>query len=129
MFPTLQFSLTGLDPGRHYNVFVDMVLADPHHWKFQNGKWITCGHAEQLPPSEYYRNEGVLGPRACIVTAGSYGVISEVSRDRCSATVRSVRSYFTSLLGCFGYDVTNPYNTRWREKAVHRNIDLTFTLP
>jgi hypothetical protein len=51
MFPTLQFSLTGLDSQRHYNVFVDMVLADPHHWKFQNGKWTTCGQAEQLPPN------------------------------------------------------------------------------
>ena len=52
MFPTLQFSLTGLDTQRHYNVFVDMVLADPNHWKFQNGKWTACGQAEQLPPSE-----------------------------------------------------------------------------
>ncbi|ELU10823.1 hypothetical protein CAPTEDRAFT_223644 [Capitella teleta] len=49
MFPTLQFNLTGLEPHRHYNVFIDMVLADPHHWKFQNGAWITCGQAEQLP--------------------------------------------------------------------------------
>jgi hypothetical protein len=49
MFPTLQYSLTNLDPQRHYNVFVDMVLADGNHWKFQNGKWITCGQAEQLP--------------------------------------------------------------------------------
>ena len=53
MFPTLQFSLTGLDPQRHYNVFVDMVLADPNHWKFQNGKWTACGQAEQLPPSNF----------------------------------------------------------------------------
>lgn len=51
MFPTLQFSFKGLDPHLHYNVFVDMILADPHHWKFQNGKWTTCGQAEALPPS------------------------------------------------------------------------------
>ncbi|XP_013394092.1 T-box protein 1-like [Lingula anatina] len=49
MFPTLQISLQGLDPQAHYNVFVDMVLADPHHWKFQTGKWVPCGQAEQLP--------------------------------------------------------------------------------
>ncbi|XP_062576802.1 T-box protein 1-like isoform X2 [Saccostrea cucullata] len=48
MFPTLQFSLNGLDPHKQYNVFVDMILADPHHWKFQNGKWVPCGQAEQL---------------------------------------------------------------------------------
>ena len=52
MFPTLQFSLAGLEAQRHYNVFVDMILADPHHWKFQNGKWTTCGQAEQLPQSK-----------------------------------------------------------------------------
>ncbi|KAH3713118.1 hypothetical protein DPMN_072884 [Dreissena polymorpha] len=52
MFPTLQFSLTGLDPHSQYNVFVDIVLADNSHWKFQNGHWVPCGQAEQLPQSE-----------------------------------------------------------------------------
>ncbi|XP_071092565.1 T-box transcription factor TBX6-like [Haliotis cracherodii] len=49
MFPTLQYSLAGLDPSKQYNVFVDMILADPNHWKFQNGRWVACGQAEQLP--------------------------------------------------------------------------------
>ncbi|XP_053381750.1 T-box transcription factor T-like [Mercenaria mercenaria] len=49
MFPTLQYSLTGLDPHSQYNVFVDIVLADNSHWKFQNGHWVPCGQAEQLP--------------------------------------------------------------------------------
>ncbi|CAH1775723.1 unnamed protein product [Owenia fusiformis] len=49
MFPTLQFSLAGLDPHKHFNVFIDMVLSDPNHWKFQAGKWTPCGQAEQLP--------------------------------------------------------------------------------
>ncbi|XP_014663746.1 PREDICTED: eomesodermin homolog isoform X2 [Priapulus caudatus] len=48
MFPTLAFNVTGLDPHCQYNVFVDMVLADPNHWKFQTGKWVPCGQAEQL---------------------------------------------------------------------------------
>mgnify|MGYP003691636421 CR=1 FL=1 len=71
MFPTLQFSLNGLDPHKQYNVFVDMILADPHHWKFQNGKWVPCGQAEQLSQSEYsggfegrggnYRRVSILG--------------------------------------------------------------------
>ena len=52
MFPTLQFSLAGLDPHKQYNVFVDMILADPNHWKFQSGKWVPCGQAEQLPQSK-----------------------------------------------------------------------------
>lgn len=52
MFPTLAFSVTGLDPHCQYNVFVDMVLADPNHWKFQTGKWVPCGQAEQLHQSK-----------------------------------------------------------------------------
>lgn len=53
MFPVLQFSLRGLDPERQYNVFVDMQLANCHHWKFQNGKWTESGQAEQQPPSMF----------------------------------------------------------------------------
>ncbi|KAL4218122.1 hypothetical protein ACF0H5_022858 [Mactra antiquata] len=49
MFPVLEISLTGLVPGKMYNVYVDMVLSDNHHWKFQSGKWIPVGDAEQLP--------------------------------------------------------------------------------
>ena len=48
MFPTLQYNITGLDPQTKYNLYVDMKLADPCQWKFQAGKWISCGHQEQL---------------------------------------------------------------------------------
>ncbi|XP_043920693.1 eomesodermin homolog isoform X1 [Protopterus annectens] len=46
MFPFLSFSITGLNPTAHYNVFVEVVLADPNHWRFQGGKWVTCGKAD-----------------------------------------------------------------------------------
>nr|ACV88663.1 T-brain transcription factor [Peronella japonica] len=49
MFPQLVFKLTGLDPTTQYNVFVDMVLCDPNQWKFQCGKWVPCGQAENIP--------------------------------------------------------------------------------
>ena len=52
MFPVLNFSLTGLDPHKYYNVFVDMILADQHHWKYQNGQWIVSGQAEPPTPRE-----------------------------------------------------------------------------
>lgn len=51
MFPILEFSFTGLVPTRMYNVYVDVILADNSHWKFQNGQWIAVGEAEQLPKS------------------------------------------------------------------------------
>jgi T-box protein 1 len=46
MFPTLQFSIRGLDPDKKYNVFVDVVLADTNIWKFQGGKWVPCGPSQ-----------------------------------------------------------------------------------
>ncbi|XP_048849063.1 eomesodermin-like [Brienomyrus brachyistius] len=46
MFPFLSFNITGLNPSAHYNVFVEIVLADPNHWRFQGGKWVTCGKAD-----------------------------------------------------------------------------------
>ncbi|XP_028836826.1 eomesodermin homolog b [Denticeps clupeoides] len=46
MFPFLSFNITGLSLNAHYNVFVEVVLADPNHWRFQGGKWVTCGKAD-----------------------------------------------------------------------------------
>ncbi|XP_077583678.1 LOW QUALITY PROTEIN: T-box brain protein 1b [Stigmatopora nigra] len=46
MFPFLSFNISGLDPTAHYNIFVDVVLADPNHWRFQGGKWVPCGKAD-----------------------------------------------------------------------------------
>lgn len=45
MFPTLQYSMSGLDPEKKYNVFVDIVQVDENSWKFQGGKWVPCGAA------------------------------------------------------------------------------------
>ncbi|XP_048090226.1 T-box brain protein 1-like isoform X1 [Alosa alosa] len=46
MFPFLSFNITGLDPTAKYNVFVDVILADPNHWRFQGGKWVPCGKTD-----------------------------------------------------------------------------------
>lgn len=46
MFPFLSFNVSGLDPTAHYNIFVDVILADPNHWRFQGGKWVPCGKAD-----------------------------------------------------------------------------------
>ena len=53
MFPQLQFCVSGLSSNRQYRVFIAIDHADPHHWKYQNGKWITSGQAEQLPQGKY----------------------------------------------------------------------------
>ncbi|XP_041938561.1 LOW QUALITY PROTEIN: T-box transcription factor TBX21 [Alosa sapidissima] len=50
MFPFLSFNISALDPTAHYNVYVDVVLADQHHWRYQGGKWVQCGKAEGTMP-------------------------------------------------------------------------------
>ncbi|KAL2078126.1 hypothetical protein ACEWY4_025811 [Coilia grayii] len=50
MFPFLSFNLSALDPTAHYNVYVDVILADQHHWRYQGGKWVQCGKAEGTMP-------------------------------------------------------------------------------
>lgn len=50
MFPFLSFNISLLDPSIHYNVYVDVVLADQHHWRYQGGKWVQCGKAEGNMP-------------------------------------------------------------------------------
>ncbi|KAJ8003482.1 hypothetical protein DPEC_G00148770 [Dallia pectoralis] len=46
MFPFLSFNVSGLDPAANYNIFVDVSLADPNHWRFQGGQWVPCGMAD-----------------------------------------------------------------------------------
>jgi hypothetical protein len=48
MFPTLNYTMSGLIPDKRYNVFVDTLMADSLQWKFQSGKWISSGTHEQL---------------------------------------------------------------------------------
>ncbi|XP_034050387.1 T-box transcription factor TBX21 [Thalassophryne amazonica] len=55
MFPFLSFNISVLDPSAHYNVFVDLILADQHHWRYQGGKWVQCGKAEgNMPGNRMY---------------------------------------------------------------------------
>lgn len=70
MFPFLSFNINGLNPTAHYNVFVEVVLADPNHWRFQGGKWVTCGKADNNMQGEergglgrVERREPALRPR------------------------------------------------------------------
>lgn len=55
MFPFLSFNISVLDPTAYYKVFVDVVLADQHHWRYQGGKWVQCGKAEgNMPGNRMY---------------------------------------------------------------------------
>ncbi|XP_056153280.1 T-box transcription factor TBX21 [Lampris incognitus] len=55
MFPFLSFNISVLDPSAHYKVYVDVILADQHHWRYQGGKWVQCGKAEgNMPGNRTY---------------------------------------------------------------------------
>ncbi|XP_045692870.1 T-box transcription factor TBX21 [Phyllostomus hastatus] len=55
MFPFLSFTVAGLEPTSHYRMFVDVVLVDQHHWRYQSGKWVQCGKAEgSMPGNRMY---------------------------------------------------------------------------
>ncbi|KAG8446879.1 hypothetical protein GDO86_014363 [Hymenochirus boettgeri] len=57
MFPFLCFRVAGLDPVAQYNLHVDVVLADPNHWRYQGGKWTQCGKAENnMPGNRSYQH-------------------------------------------------------------------------
>lgn len=47
MFPTLEFKAYGLKPEATYEIYIDMILVDENHWKFNSGKWIPSGQTEQ----------------------------------------------------------------------------------
>jgi T-box protein 1 len=47
MFPKLEFKVYGLKPEATYDIYVDMILLDVNHWKFNSGIWIPSGQAEQ----------------------------------------------------------------------------------
>jgi hypothetical protein len=51
MFPTLQFTVQGLNPDAKYNIFVDVIPADSNIWKFQGGKWVPCGPSASNSPN------------------------------------------------------------------------------
>jgi len=61
MFPFLSFNITGLNLTAHYNVFVEVILADPNHWRFQGGKWVTCGKADNNMQGEIQIEENWFG--------------------------------------------------------------------
>lgn len=85
MFPFLSFNINGLNPAAHYNVFVEVVLADPNHWRFQGGKWVTCGKADNN-----MQGEGRAGAPQHALTrispARSPEVLAPVSLSRLTKT-------------------------------------------
>lgn len=63
MFPTLQYRLSGLEPEKKYNVFVDIIQVDENTWKFQGNRWMPCGPTttiSSISSSSSSTNNGAL---------------------------------------------------------------------
>jgi len=53
IFPTLQFSLEGLDKDRYYTICIDMLQLGQSQWKYQSSRWTPTGKAQRQLPSEF----------------------------------------------------------------------------
>jgi len=53
IFPTLQFSLEGLEKNRFYTVCVDVLQVGVSQWKYQSSRWVQSGKAHRPLPSEF----------------------------------------------------------------------------
>ncbi|XP_062842137.1 eomesodermin homolog b isoform X2 [Trichomycterus rosablanca] len=80
MFPFLSFSISGLSVSSQYNVYVEITLADPNHWRFQGGKWVTCGKADNNPQG----NKIYLHPES--PNSGAHWMRQEISFGKLKLT-------------------------------------------
>ncbi|XP_068452494.1 eomesodermin homolog b isoform X2 [Clinocottus analis] len=92
MFPFLSFNIAGLSLTAHYNVFVEVVLADPNHWRFQGGKWVTCGKAD----SSGQGNKVYIHPES--PNTGAHWMRQEISFSKLKLTNNKGTNHNTSQM-------------------------------
>uniref|UniRef100_I3JJL0 Eomesodermin homolog b n=1 Tax=Oreochromis niloticus TaxID=8128 RepID=I3JJL0_ORENI len=92
MFPFLSFNIAGLSVTAHYNVFVEVVLADPNHWRFQGGKWVTCGKADNSSQG----NKIYIHPES--PNTGAHWMRQEISFSKLKLTNNKGTSHNTSQM-------------------------------
>lgn len=58
MFPTLQVSLTGLDPSLKYSLMVDLTCIDNKRYRyaFHQSKWIVAGPGDKFIFKPKFKN-------------------------------------------------------------------------
>ncbi|XP_068179103.1 eomesodermin-like [Antennarius striatus] len=92
MFPFLSVNIAGLNLTAHYNVFVEVVLADPNHWRFQGGKWVTCGKADNSSQG----NKMYIHPES--PNTGAHWMRQEISFSKLKLTNNKGTSHNTSQM-------------------------------
>ncbi|XP_034031177.1 eomesodermin-like [Thalassophryne amazonica] len=92
MFPFLSFNIAGMNMTAHYNVFVEVVLADPNHWRFQGGKWVTCGKADNSSQG----NKVYIHPES--PNTGAHWMRQEISFSKLKLTNNKGTNHSTSQM-------------------------------
>uniref|UniRef100_A0A8C2I8S3 T-box transcription factor 21 n=2 Tax=Cyprinus carpio TaxID=7962 RepID=A0A8C2I8S3_CYPCA len=117
MFPFLSFNISSLDPTAHYNIYVDVVLADQHHWRYQGGKWVQCGKAEgNMPGNRMYMHQD--SPNT-----GNHWMRQEVSFGKLKLTNNKGSSNNVAQITQLKID-HNPFAKGFRD-----NYDTLYALP
>ncbi|XP_037311053.2 eomesodermin homolog b isoform X1 [Pungitius pungitius] len=96
MFPFLSFNIAGLNLTAHYNVFVEVVLADPNHWRFQGGKWVTCGKADNSGQGSETGNKVYIHPES--PNTGAHWMRQEISFSKLKLTNNKGTNHNTSQM-------------------------------
>ncbi|XP_068592402.1 eomesodermin homolog b isoform X1 [Cebidichthys violaceus] len=96
MFPFLSFNIAGLNLTAHYNVFVEVVLADPNHWRFQGGKWVTCGKADNSGQGTETGNKVYIHPES--PNTGAHWMRQEISFSKLKLTNNKGTNHNTSQM-------------------------------
>ncbi|XP_029959290.1 eomesodermin homolog b isoform X1 [Salarias fasciatus] len=96
MFPFLSFNIAALSVTAHYNVFVEVVLADPNHWRFQGGKWVTCGKADSSSQGTDKGNKMYIHPES--PNTGAHWMRQEISFSKLKLTNNKGTSHNTSQM-------------------------------
>lgn len=58
MFPSIVFSLNGLEPTGFYDIYFEIVPASNYCFKFINNKWRAVGEAENEFENKPYKHPG-----------------------------------------------------------------------
>ena len=56
MFPTVRCSFSGIHPGTHYAVVLDIVPSDNKRYRYayHRSSWLVAGKADPPPPYRFY---------------------------------------------------------------------------
>ena len=100
MFPTLQVSVTGLDPKANYVILVDFAPADHYRYKFEyeSSDWLVACEETTPPPGRVYVHPASPAP-------GEEWMKNVVDFTRCKLTnnIADTRGHVRTLFSTLAF--------------------------